>query len=279
MLTVYLWLRFDPVIRLGFGTNWLPRYEFMMQIFGESATQEFFRHRQNLVQLRKKKIIPYILPSTIEQKTNEFLKIKISNKTCREKRLAIIKKLIFWATDPEINRENIDSYQTRSAIVNALFDTIFSHSLYSESDLILNSLDKIVFNRVTYQGHRGEPSPIVHDTILLSVGRLLQRHFNEIFRLRDLQIDKMTTMQILKELNKSHSGTGSIAFSGELKTQNEFRHKFPLTAKHAKFLFAILNHYQFSAWPDSRENAKKIISDLEDQLKMPLKVAVEIANT
>ena len=186
--------------------------------------------------------------------------------------MAIIKQLIFWATDQEINKENVDSYQTRSAIVAALLNVIFHNSLYEESELILNSLEAIVFSRVTYLGQRGEPSPVVHNVILSGVSQLLIRHFSEIMRLRDQRVDKLTVIQLIRELNQAKGGIGSLAFSAEMASRrDEYRHKFPLSSRHAFFLYGILEHYTFSAWPDSREKAISVVNNLESQLKTDLK--------
>lgn len=272
LMLAYLWLRFDLVLRIAFGNNWKSRYEFMSQLFGEADAKKFLAHRVKLVFERARKQAPIILPSDVSKLTRQFLKHKVTGKTGRQARIAVIRKLIFWATDPEINKENIDSYKTRVAIIEALLNVIFHNSLYEESELILNSLQAIVFSRVTYIGYRGEPSPIVHNVILSSVSQLLIRHFSEIMRLRDQWIDKLTTLQLIKELNKAKAGTGSLAFSGEaINRRDPYRHKFPLSSHHVYLLYRILEHYTFSPWPDSREKALAVIANLESQLKISLK--------
>ena len=272
LFIIYLWLRFDLVLRIAFGNSWKSRFEFMAQLFGEADTEKFLAHRVKLVLYRRRPRVPIILPSDVEKLTSQFLRLKNTHKTGRKNRLAIINKLIFWATNPEINRENVDSYKTRSAIVSTLLNVIFHNSLYAESELILNSLQAIVFSRVTYIGKKGEPSPIVHDVILTGVSQILVRHFSEIVRLRDQKIDKLTTIQLIKELNKAKGGTGSLAFSGEAtKRHDEYRHKFPLSSTHVELLYRILEHYTFSAWPDSRDKAISVVNNLESQLKTDLK--------
>ncbi len=277
IFVAYTWLRFDPILRIGLGSGWRARYEFIAQLFGAEDAQKFFAHRGQLVELRNRPKTPIVLPSHVSKITNKFLKTKVTTKTGRQERKRIIRKLIFWATDSDINKENVDSYKTRSAIIAALLEVIFHNSLYEESELILNSLDTIVFSRVTYMGYRGEPSPIVHNVILNAVSQLLIRHFSEIVRLRDQRVDKLTTIQLIKEISKGKGGTGSLAFSGEIKHRDSFRHKFPLSGRHARLLFNILNHYRFSAWPDSREQAEKVIEEIETQLKTSLKIAVATA--
>ncbi len=244
----------------------------MAQLFGEADTERFLAYRVNLVTHRRRPQVPIILPSDVAKLTRKFLKCKVTGKTGRKNRIAIINKLIFWATDPEINKENVDSYQTRSAIIETLLNVIFHSSLFEESELILNSLQPVVFSRVTYIGRKGEPSPVVHNVILSAVSQLLVRHFSEIVRLRDQRIDKLTTIQLIKELNKAKGGTGSLAFSGEIgHRHDEYRHKFPLSPHHVYLLYRILEHYTFSAWPDSREKAKSVVANLESQLKTDLK--------
>jgi hypothetical protein len=277
MFLAYAWLRFDPVLRLGFGNNWRARYDFLAQLFGAEDAKSFFAHRGQIVDIKNKPEVPIILPADVAALTRKFLKVKVTTKVGRVKRRQIIKKLIFWATDAEINRENVDSYMTRSAIIHSLLEVIFHNSLYKESELILNSLDGIVFSRVTYLGHRGEPSPIVHNVILNAVSQLLIRHFSEIVRLRDQRVDKLTTIQLIKEISKGKAGTGSLAFSGEMKQRDEFQHKFPLSGHHVKLLFNVLDHYRYSAWPDSRQQAEKVIEEIESEIKTSLKTAVETA--
>lgn len=272
LMLTYLWLRFDLALRIAFGNNWKSRFEFMAQLFGEKDTEQFLAHRVKLVTRRARAQIPIILPSDVAKLTRQFLKHKVTGKTGRKDRIAIINKLIFWSTDQEINKENVDSYTTRSVIIQALLNVIFHNSLFEESELILNSLRPIVFSRVTYIGHKGEPSPVVHNVILSAVSQLLVRHFSEIVRLRDQRIDKLTTIQLIKELNKTKGGTGSLAFSGEIgHRHDEYRHKFPLSPHHVFLLYRILEHYTFSAWPDSREKAISVVNSLESQLKTSLK--------
>jgi len=242
----------------------------MANIFGEKDTDRFLRHRVKLIKARNKKQPPAIHPKQIFEKTQEFIDQNVNSKKGQAKRLAIINNLLFWALDPDINKFNIDSYKTRSAIVNSLLGVIFQNSLADESTIILKGLRKIVFSRVTYQGSKGEPSPIVHDTIISGVGRVLTAHFNELARLRDEKVDKLTKVKLIKEIQKAKKETGSLAFSADTKQDDEYRHKFPLTQKEASMLLKILKHYQFSAWPDSRDKAVELLNDLESHLGLSL---------
>ena len=91
LFIVYIWLRFDPAIRLAFGKKWTPRYEFMANLFGEKDAENFLKHRVKLVKARNKKLAPYILPSEIDEKTMVFSKINHDTKTGLKKRQQIIK--------------------------------------------------------------------------------------------------------------------------------------------------------------------------------------------
>lgn len=267
MILIYLWLRFDLILRLAFGSRWTPRYNFMADIFGEKDAKKFLLDRGKKLKLRQKKQVSAIFTSDVDKKLNLFLKTKPTTKKGLKKRLQIINKLIFWTTDSQINRSNIDSYKTRQAIVNALLNHIFQNSLTTEADIILANLNKIVYSRVTYLGSKGEPSPIVHDAIISGVGRILTAHFNEIVRLRDEKTDKMIKIKMIKEIQKSKKDTGSLAFSADIdKKDNPFKNKYPLSDRQAKMLINILKHYRHSAWPDSRETAQKLVDDMEAQL-------------
>jgi len=270
MFITYLWLRFDLVLFLAFRKNWQPRYQFMVSIFGLKDTDKFLGHRIKLAKIRAKLPPPVIDPSTIEKKANLFLKENLSTKSGKKKRMAILKKLVFFATDQEINEYNIDSYKVRTLIIDLLLNTIFQNTLSSEAEYILDSLEIIVFSRVTYLGAKGEPSPIVHDTIISSVGRLLTLHLNEVLRLREEKLEKLTKIKLIKEIKEADKNTGSLAFSGTFKEDKELKQKFPLPAKHAKLLIKILNHYRFSAWPESRERAIDLIKSMEKQLGFKL---------
>ncbi len=267
---VYAWLRFDPIIRLAFGKKWTPRYEFMASLFGEKDAENFLKHRVKIVKARNKKAAPYILPSNIEEKIAEFLSINQDTKTGLKKRQQIIEKLIFWAVNPEINAQNIESYKTRSKIVKALLGVIFQNSLADESELVLNGIKKIVFSRTTYLGSKGEPSPIVHNEIINGVGRVLNTHFGEVIRLRNEKLEDLTKIKIIKEIKNDDKGTGSLAFSGTHRKDDPYRHKFPLSDKKANMLVSILKRYQYSAWPDSRETATKLIKTMESKLGFKL---------
>ena len=148
---------------------------------------------------------------------------------------------------------------------------MFQNSLASELETILTGLQKIVFSRITYLGIKGEPSPIVHDTIIAGIGRILTSHFNEVIRLRNEQLDKLTKIKMIKEIQKAKKDTGSLAFSGDAVSKNDdFRNKFPLENSQSKKLLKILNHYQFSAWPESRDKAIELKSSMEKQLGFSL---------
>lgn len=266
MLVAYLWLRFDPILYITFRKDWTPRYEFLAGIFGETDAEKFLAHRVDLVKARNKILPPVILLTDVDKKITEFLKIKPVSRLNKTKRLAIINQLIFWAVDPEINRFNIDSYKSRSAIVDGLLNPIFQNSLISEINCILDGLKKIVFSRVTYLGSKGEPSPIVHNVILSDAARILTFHFNELVRLRDEKLDKLTKVKLIKEINQAKGQTGSLAFSADPKVSEDFQNKFPLPHYQAKLLWKILTHYRFSAWPESREKAAKLINNFHKQL-------------
>lgn len=267
----YLWLRFDPVIYLTFRKDWNPRYDFMKNLYGEKDTRKFLSHRVKLAKKRKKPKAPIITPTTIEKNVNLFLKISPDSKTGKNKRKAIIEKLIFWGTDSEINRSNIDSFKTRHTIIDSLLSHMFQNSIISEAGLILEGLSKMVFSRVTYLGSKGEPSPVVHDAIISGVGRILTAHFNEFTRLRDERLDKLTKVKMIKEIQQAKKDTGSLAFSADIvRKDDEFKHKYPLDEKQAKQLMKTLKHYRFSAWPESRQKAIELIESMEKQLGFQL---------
>jgi len=266
MLLAYLWLRFDLILYITFRKDWTPRYEFLASIFGEDDAEKFLTHRINLVKARNKILPPIILSSDVDKKITEFLTIKPVAKLNKTQRLAILDQLIFWAVDQEINRFNIDSYKSRSAIVDGLLNPIFQNSLISEINFILDGLKKIVFSRITYLGSKGEPSPIVHNVILSGAARILTSHFNEVVRLRDEKLDKLTKIKLIKEINQSKGETGSLAFSADPKVDEDFQNKYPLPHYQAKLLWKILTHYRFSAWPESREKATKLIDNFHKQL-------------
>lgn len=274
----YAWLRFDPVINLAFGKKWTPRYEFMVSLFGEKDTENFLKNRVKLIKTKNKKMAPYILPSDIDKKIVSFLKINQDTKIGLKKRQEIIKKLIFWALDPEINTQNIESYKTRSEIVKSLLGVIFQNSLADETKQILTGIKKIVFSRVTYLGSKGEPSPMVHNTIIAGVGRVLNTHFGEVVRLRNEKLEDLTKIKIIKEIKNDDKGTGSLAFSGTHRKNDPYRNKFPLPQKKAIMLISILKHYQYSAWPESRETAIKLIKTMESKLGFELKEDSEQEN-
>lgn len=270
MLVAYLWLRFDPILRLTFKNDWTSRYDFFSNIFGKEDATKFLEHRVDLVKARNKKMPPLILPNQVYKKAEEFIKINPETRTHQEKRLAIINQLIFWALDPEINQGNIDSYKTRYAIVEALTFTIFQNSLISEIDVILEGLRQIVFSRVTYLGAKGEPSPVVHDAIISGTGRILTSHINEIIRVRDEKLDKLTKVKLIKEIQKTKGATGSLAFSAEICQNDNYKNKYPLPDNQARLLWQILSHYRFSSWPESREKTQKLIDNLQKFLGFPL---------
>ncbi|MFH1959288.1 MAG: hypothetical protein ABIJ22_03110 [Patescibacteria group bacterium] len=276
LFIIYVWLRFDPVIRLAFKGNWTPRYEFMASIFGEKAADDFLQKRVKIVKARKKKQAPYILPSSIDKQVSLFLKTDLDTKKGREKRKEVLSTLVHWALDPDINQQNIDSYKTRSAIVDSLLGTVLQNCLADEVTIILSSLKKIVFSRVTYLGSKGEPSPVVHDTIIFGVGKILSTHFDEVVKMREAKLEELTRIQLIKEIKKNDQGTGSLAFSGSTKKYDQYHNKFPLPAKTTKMLLDILKHYRYSAWPESRKTAQKLIEKMETKLGFKLEESINI---
>lgn len=256
---IYVWLRFDPVLWITFKHDWKPRYDFMAALFGQVDTTKFLDHRVKLVRERNRPLVPIILPSRVGRDVNHFFKADVTTKAGREKRLEIVKRLIFWCTDEAINEVNIESYRTRMSIIEALFNQMFQNSLKDEGDIIMASLKPMVFSRVSHTNVKGEPSPLVHDIILKAVGRLLISHFSELKRLSHVSLDKLTKVQIIRELQKAKKGGGgSLAYSAEVTKKDAYQHKFPLPADQVKLLVETLNHYSHSGWPDSREQAQEL---------------------
>ncbi len=250
----------------------------MASIFGETDSENFLKGRVKLVKAKNKKMAPYILPSDVDKKVIKFLEINQDTKTGLKKRQQIIETLIFWALDPEINAQNIESYETRSEIIKSLLGVIFQNSLADETEQILSGIKKIVFSRVTYLGVKGEPSPFVHDTVISGVGRVLNIHFGEIVRLRNEKLENLTKIKLIKEIKDHEGGTGSLAFSGGYIKDDPYRHKFPLPQKRANMLISILKHYQYSAWPESRKTAIELIKIMENKLGFKLDEKLEPAN-
>ncbi|MBU0576712.1 hypothetical protein KJ707_03495 [Patescibacteria group bacterium] len=275
LFLTYVWLRLDPILRITFGRNWLPRYEFMASIFGEKASEEFLQGRVEIVKAREKEKAACILPSDVDKQVSLFLKVNLNTKKGRQERTEIIGILTNWALDPDINAQNIDSHKTRSNIVNSLLGSIFQNSLIDEMELSLTGLKKIVFSRVTYLGSKGEPSPIVHDAIISGVGRILRTHFDEVARLREEKLEELTKIKLIKEIKKDDQNTGSLAFSGSTKHRNQYCNKFPLPTETTKMLLDILMHYQYSAWPESRNTAIKLIDIMEKRLGFKLKDSIK----
>ena len=264
MLITYFWLRLDPILYVTFRKDWTPRFEFMANIFGEEDTEKFLRNRVSLVKARNKTLPPVILVKEIDKLTDSFLGAQ------KLKRTEIIDTLIFWAMDKEINEFNIDSYKTRQAIVWALTGIIFQNSLAGEIDQILLGLKRIVFSRVTYLGAKGEPSPDVHEAIISGTAKIFTGHISALIRQREEKLDKLTKIKLIKEIHKSKSDGRSLAFSADIREDDEFKQKFPLPVNQAKLLWEILSHYRYSAWPDSRERTEKVINKLTKQLGFPL---------
>ena len=254
MLITYFWLRLDPILYVTFRKDWTPRFEFMANIFGEEDTEKFLRNRVSLVKARNKTLPPVILVKEIDKLTDSFLGAQ------KLKRTEIIDTLIFWAMDKEINEFNIDSYKTRQAIVWALTGIIFQNSLAGEIDQILLGLKRIVFSRVTYLGAKGEPSPDVHEAIISGTAKIFTGHISALIRQREEKLDKLTKIKLIKEIHKSKSDGSSLAFSADIREDDEFKQKFPLPVNQAKLLWEILSHYRYSAWPDSRERTEKVIN-------------------
>lgn len=274
LLITYIWLRFDPILKIAFKKNWTPRYEFMASIFGEKTAGNFLKERVKIVKARKKKQALHVLPSTVDKQVTLFLKTDLNRKKGREEREKNLNTLIFWALDPDINRQNIDSYKTRSAIVNSLLGAIFQNCLADEMEIILSGLKKIVFSRVTYLGSKGEPSPIVHDAIVSGVSKILSTHFDEIVRMREEKLEELTRIKLIREIKSENQHTGSLAFSGSTKRQSQYHNKFPLEGKTAKMLLDILKHYQYSAWPESRKITQKLIKKMEKKLGFRLEESI-----
>ena len=271
MFWAYLWLRFDPVIRLTFKDSWGPRADFMKIVFGEDDTYQFLKDRGKKLKARNKKFPPIILPSHVSKKVDQFLSLSVTTRPGKQQRIKIINQLIFWATDKDINQYNIESYRTRSAIVRSLLINMFLNSLHQEGKLVLEGLNKIVFSRTTYLGTKGEPSPVVHDVIIQNVGRLLALQFEALIRQRDERMEKMTKIKLIKEIQEAKKDTGSFAFSGLTSDQDDqYRQKFPLDQNQADLLIKIIHHYRFSAWPDSRQRAEELINSIEKKLGFSL---------
>lgn len=271
LFLVYIWLRFDPMIRLAFGKNWTPRYEFLASFFGEEDTRRYLAARKiKIEKVRNKKPAPVVQPSQVDKQIGRFLQQSPNSKVGREKRVDMIKTLVHWALDSDINQQNVDSYKTRSAIIDAMLGPIFQNSLANEVALVLDGLKKIVFSRVTYMGSKGEPSPVVHDTIIANVGRILNSHFDEVAAIRERKLEELTKIKLIKEIKKDQENKGSLPFSATHKKSDPYHHKFPLPDETTQLLLEILKHYRYSAWPESRKTTKELIAKMEKRLGFSL---------
>jgi hypothetical protein len=266
---VAAWLKYDPFVKIAVRNDDEVRRDVMLNLLGsESAIRHFGKFPP-----RKHNYGP-ILPQMVREAADEALKNP-------EKRTHLIKKMIYWATDPGVNNRYIKSYLTRIQIITSLLGPLFIHADAGQEDLILNGLKYMLVRKTTALDDRGEQSFQVHEAVLDRVAELLIHNQKVIIGKAIAETEEKMRVHLLKQIQEIKGKKTSTIYSiPELQStigQQIIKEKFPLRKRAVNHLEEILEFYLEGNFPELRMKAEESY-DLIREIRKPLTLTSETSS-
>lgn len=260
------WLRYDPFVKVAVRNADEIRRDVMLNILGKSAAIRHF----GKFPPRRPDYGP-IYPSQVRETTEEALKNL-------KRRTQLIKKMIFWATDPGVNDRYIKSHLTRIQIVSSLLGPIFIHATVEQEKLILDGLKYMLAQKQTVLDVRGEQSFEVHEAVLEKVSDLLIHNQKVIISKAIGEAEEKMRVHLLKQIQelkgKKQTAIYSVPEMQGLARHKIVKEKFPLRKETVKQLEDILRFYMESKWPRLRLSVKQSY-DVIRKIRRPLTLTSE----
>lgn len=259
------WLRYDPLVSLVVRGDDRLRRDVMLNLLGPEAAERYF----GKLPPRSPEDGP-IYPSIVRDIVNHSL-------TKPDERTATIEKLLFWATDAQVNNRYIKSHLTRIQIVESLLGPLFLHATSSQEENLIRGLKFMLVGKQTVTGERGEQSPEVHEVVLDRVSQILIHNQQVIINKAVGEAEEKMRVHLLRQIQELRGEKASIQTFTWDRSKPGIRmpiEKFPLRRETSKHLDEVLEFYCQSRWLHLQDKAKATRLRLEE-LRMPLTVGEE----
>ncbi|MCH7951871.1 hypothetical protein IH980_03990 [Patescibacteria group bacterium] len=252
------WLKYDPLISVVVKNDEHMRRDVMLNLIGPGAAARHFGKFKAL----KPEDGP-IYPNLVREAVDGAI-----NNTGERKKL--IKKLVFWATDPGVNNRYIKSHLTRIQIVMSLLGPIFFRASAKEDDLILKGLKYMAAQKPTTIGIPGERSLEVHEVLLTRVIDMLMHNQKVIISKTMSEAEEKMRVQLMRQVQELRGKKYSTPlFVSDLKAtrQQWVKEKFPLRQDSVSHLEDLLRFYSHCTWPELQFKATQATQKIREMRK------------
>jgi len=259
---IVAWLKYDPLISIVVKNDDEVRRDVMLNLLGPKAAVEHFGKFPP-----RKPGMGTIYPQTVREVVNQSLNDS-------KERTELIKKLVYWATDPEINGLYIDSHLSRIQIVNSLLGPIFFNSNANQEDLICKGLKYLLVKKQTSIGKPGEQSYEVHDVLLGKIIEILVHNQKVIINKAVKEAEEKMRVHLLRqiqELRGERATTVTYGLDLKVKVSKIVKEKFPLRSETVQHFEEMLEFYAHSSWPTfsiEAQDAKKKLLEIRKPLTL-----------
>ena len=257
------WLKYDPLVSAIVKNDDNTRRDVMLNILG---TQAAMRHFGKFPPRKAYEgpIFPDLVRIEVEASIDD-----------QAKRTRLIKTLIRWATDPQVNNRYIRSHLTRIQIVRSLLGQVFFNATKSQEDLLLKGLKFMIAKKMTVIGELGEQSADVHDVLLERISEILIHNQKVIIKKAVSEAEEKMRVHLMRQIQEMRGEKHPSSFvSSDLKNKVRFivKEKFPLSPEAVRHLEDMLEFYlNQDKWPYLSElalNAQEKILELRKPLTL-----------
>ncbi len=242
------WIKKDPLVRIVVSNNDAVRRDIMLNLLGEEAV----RHHFKKFPPRKPGQGP-IYPSIVRDEVQKNL-LDVTLRT------SLIRKLIYWATDREVNNRFIDSHLARIQIVQNLLGPIFFHSTLKQEGIILKGLKFMLVKKNTSIGKPGEQSVDVHNILLARISEMLIHNQKVIINKAVSEAEERMRAHLMKQIQEMRGKKSSSQYTGpdmKKSVNTIIKEKFPLKEESRKHLEDMLEYYAECNWPEIKRQAEQ----------------------
>lgn len=255
---VAAWLKYDPFVNLVVRSDDRTRRDVMLNLLGPGAA---IRHFGKFPQLKPEAgpIYPETVRNTVDASVQD-----------PKKRSMLIKKLIFWASNPGVNNRYLDSHRTRVQIVSSLLGQVFFNSTPIQEDMTLKGLQYLLADKPAIKV-AGEKSYEVNEMLLTRVIDLLVHNQKAILNKAISEVEEKMRVHLLRQIQDLRGVRHAIpAFEDTKFTYRQIpKEKFPLRHETSRQLEEILEFYEESEWPELRARAKEADKTIRE-IRKPL---------
>ena len=257
------WLKYDPLVSAIVKNDDNTRRDVMLNILG---TQAAMRHFGKFPPRKAYEgpIFPDLVRREVEASIDD-----------QAKRTRLIKTLIRWATDPQVNNRYIRSHLTRIQIVRSLLGQVFFNATKSQEDLLLKGLKFMIAKKMTVIGELGEQSADVHDVLLERISEILIHNQKVIIKKAVSEAEEKMRVHLMRQIQEMRGEKHPSSFvRSDLKNKVRFivKEKFPLSPEAVRHLEDMLEFYlNQDKWPYLSElalNAQEKILELRKPLTL-----------